>query len=287
MTDMTEENLTDRAVERWSQVPDPRLRAVMTALVRHVHAFVREIEPSEAEWFAGIDWLTRVGQMSSQKRQEFILASDVLGVSMLVDAINHRLPSGATPSTIEGPFHVSHSQELADGANMAAGAPGMPCFVTGKVTDLEGRPIAGASLDVWQTDGEGLYEAQRPGAEQYMRAIYRTRADGHYLIRTVRPIAYTIPMDGPVGALVKRTNISEYRPAHFHCCLEAPGYARIVTHLFRNGDPYLGSDVVFGVKAPLITEFAEKQAGERAPDGSLMDEKFCVIAYDFVLQPSR
>jgi len=155
------------------------------------------------------------------------------------------------------------------------------------VTDLEGQPIAGVLLDVWQTDGEGLYEAQRPGAEQYMRAIYRTRADGHFLIRTVQPIAYTIPMDGPVGALMKRTDISEYRPAHFHCCLQAPGYRRIVTHLFRDGDPYLDSDPVFGVKAPLITEFSERQAGERAPDGSVLDEKFCVIAYDFVLQPVR
>jgi hydroxyquinol 1,2-dioxygenase len=223
--------------------------------------------------------------MSSDKRQEFILASDVLGVSMLVDAINHRLPSGATPSTIEGPFHVSHSRELPFGADMAAGAPGLPCFVTGTVTDLDGRPIGGASLDVWQTDGEGLYEAQRPGADQYMRAVFRTGSDGRYLIRTVQPIGYTIPMDGPVGALVKRTDISEYRPAHIHCCLEAPGYARVVTHLFRKGDPHLSSDVVFGVKTPLITEFVERQPGDRAPDGSVVAEKFCVVTYDFVLQP--
>jgi hydroxyquinol 1,2-dioxygenase len=284
MSDMTEEDLTDRAVARWMQVSDPRLRQVMTALVRHLHAFVRDVEPTEAEWFAGIDWLTRIGQMSSDKRQEFILASDVLAVSMLVDAINHRLPSGATPSTIEGPFHISHSRRLENGENMAVDAPGVACFVAGRVNDLAGRPIAGATIDVWQTDGEGLYEAQRPGADQYMRAIYSTRPDGSYLIRTVAPIAYTIPMDGPVGALMRRTTISEYRPAHIHCCIEKSGFRPLVTHLFRQDDPYLETDPVFGVKAALITDFVLKPALSQAPDGSKPEQAFYEIYYDFVLE---
>jgi len=281
---VTEANLTDIAIERWKNIPDPRLRQVMTSLIKHLHTFVREIEPTDQEWFTAIDWLTRIGKMSDEKRQEFILTSDVLAVSMLVDAINNRLATGATPSTVEGPFHIHDSPQLADGEDMADGAPGIPCFVTGKVTDLDGRPVGGVVLDIWQTDGEGLYEAQRPGADRYMRAVYRTKPDGSYIVQTVAPIGYTIPMDGPVGELMKRTNISEYRPAHIHFCLAAPGYHRIVTHLFQKGDPYIDTDVVYGVKEPLITEFVKKPAGAKAPTGEMMDEPFYEIHYDFVLQ---
>ncbi|MGH3678478.1 MAG: dioxygenase [Mycobacterium sp.] len=284
MSYVTEANLTDIAIERWNNIPDPRLRQVMTSLIKHLHAFVREIEPTNREWFTAIDWLTRIGKMSDEKRQEFILTSDVLAVSMLVDAINNRLATGATPSTVEGPFHVRDSRELADGEDMADGAPGIPCFVTGKVTDLDGKPVGGVMLDIWQTDGDGLYEAQRPGEDQYMRAIYRTRPDGSYIVRTVAPIGYTIPMDGPVGELMKRTRISEYRPAHIHFCLEAPGYHRIVTHLFQKGDQYIDTDVVYGVKEPLITEFVRKPAGARVPTGETMNEPFYAVHYDFVLQ---
>src|ERR1700733_6862204 len=158
---VTESNLTDVVRQRWSDIPDPRLKQVMQALVKHAHAFVREIEPTQAEWAVAIDFLTRTGQICDDKRQEFILMSDVLGVSMLVDAINHRRPSGATPSTVEGPFHVPDAPPMANGANMAANAPGFPCFVVGKISGLAGEPVAGATLDLWQTDGEGLYEAQR------------------------------------------------------------------------------------------------------------------------------
>ena len=280
---VTEENLTDIARERWSNIPDPRLREVMTALVRHVHAFVREIEPTQAEWATAIDWLTRTGKLCTDKRQEFILFSDVLGVSMLMDAINNRLADGATPTTVEGPFHVPASPEFAHGANMAPDAPGVPCFVTGTVRDLDGKPIAGASLDVWQTDGEGLYEAQRDVDGPWLRGVFRTQPDGAFVIRTVVPISYTIPMDGTVGELVKRTNISHYRPAHIHFVVEAPGYHRIVTHLFRRGDRYIDNDVVYGVKEPLIVDFAEKPAG-RAPTGEILTTPFCAVHYDFVLQ---
>jgi hydroxyquinol 1,2-dioxygenase len=281
---VTEQNLTDLVLERWQDIADPRLRQVMHAAVKHLHAFVREIEPSEAEWFTVIDWLTRTGKMCTEKRQEFILASDVLGVSMLVDAINHRLPSGATPTTVEGPFHIPGSPQLPEGANMAEGAPGTPCFVSGKVRDLAGKPVGGALVDVWQTDGEGLYEAQRDTDHAYLRAAYRTRPDGSYLVRTVAPIAYSIPMDGTVGELVKRTDISNMRPAHIHFCIEAPGYHRVVTHLFQGGDKYIESDVVYGVKEPLITEFVKRPAGSTAPSGETLATPFYEIKYDFVLQ---
>ncbi len=227
---VTESNLTDIARERWSNIPDPRLREIMAALITHIHAFVREIEPTQAEWASAIDWLTRTGKMCTEKRQEFILFSDVLGVSMLVDAINHRLAGRATPTTVEGPFHVHDSPEFADGADMAKNAPGVPCFVAGVVRDLDGKPVEGATLDVWQTDGEGLYEAQRDVDGPWVRGIFRTQSDGSFLIRTVAPVGYTIPMDGTVGELMQRTKISHYRPAHIHFVVEAPGYHRIVTH---------------------------------------------------------
>src|SRR5262245_18166308 len=235
---VTEENLTDVVRERWTDIPDPRLRQIMTAAIKHLHAFVREIEPTEAEWFAAIDWLTRTGKTCTDKRQEFILVSDVLGVSMLVDAINHRLPIGATPTTVEGPFHVADAPELANGGDMAKGAPGIPCFVTGKVRGLDGRPIGGAVLDLWQTDGEGLYEAQRDTQGPWMRGLYHSQPDGSFVVRTVGPIAYTIRMDGTVGELVERTNISHMRPAHIHFAISAPGYHGCVTHLFQRGDDF-------------------------------------------------
>jgi hydroxyquinol 1,2-dioxygenase len=212
------------------------------------------------------------------------LASDVLAASMLVNAINNRLATGATPSTVEGPFHIPDSPQFADGEDLSAGAPGIPCFITGKVTDLDGNPIGGVVLDIWQTDGEGLYEAQRAGKDQYMRGVYRSKPDGSYIVRTVAPIGYTIPMDGPVGELLKRTHISEYRPAHIHFCLEAPGYHRIVTHLFQRGHEYLDIDVVYAVKEPLITDFVSRPAGAEAPTGQVMDGPFYEVHYDFRLQ---
>ena len=282
---VTEQNLTDVVRERWTAVADPRLREVMQSLITHLHAFVRDIEPTEAEWATAIDFLTRIGHTCSEKRQEFILFSDVMGVSMLVDAINHRLESGATPTTVEGPFHVPDAPVFADGADMASGCPGVPCFITGTVKSLDGSPVAAARLDLWQTDGEGRYEAQRDVTEPWMRGVFHTKPDGSYTIRTVAPIGYSIPMDGPVGALVKRTDISEMRPAHIHFCIEAPGYRRVVTHLFNRACPYLETDVVYGVKAPLIVDFVENPPGT-APNGETIDTRFYTVRYDFVLQPA-
>lgn len=280
---VTEANLTDLAIERWQQISDPRLRQVMTGIVKHLHAFVREIEPTPQEWFTAIDWLTRTGQLSTGKRQEFILTSDVLAVSMLVDAINNRRTTEATPTTVEGPFHIQDSPERTNGENMAEGAPGVPCIVVGRVRDTEGNPVAGALLDIWQTDGDGLYEAQREVSEPWMRAVYRSGSDGSYTVRTVAPIGYTIPMDGTVGELMKRTTISHMRPAHIHFHLSAPGHHPVITHLFQRGDQYIETDVVFGVKEALIVDFEEQPAG-KAPTGETIDGPWFLVRYDFVLE---
>jgi len=283
MAYVTEDNLTDVALERWKNIPDPRLRQVMQSLIKHLHGFVRDIEPTQAEWATAIDWLTRTGKLCTEKRQEFILSSDVFGVSMLVDAINHRQPGGATPSTVEGPFHVPNAPAVADGGNMAEGAPGIPCFVTGTVKGLDGEAVAGAVLDLWQTDGEGLYEDQRGTDGPYMRGLYHSRPDGSYTIRTVAPISYTIPMDGTIGELMNRTNISHMRPAHIHFAISAPGYHGCVTHLFQRGDEFIETDVVYGVKEPLIVEFVKKPPG-KAPTGETVSTPFYEVKYDFVLQ---
>src|SRR5215467_9765185 len=273
---VTEDNLTDVAMERWKDIPDPRLRQIMQSLIKHLHGFVRDIEPTQAEWAAAIDWLTRTGKLCSPKRQEFILTSDVLGVSMLVDAINHRRPGAATPSTVEGPFHVPNAPAMANGA------PGVPCFVTGTVRGLDGEPVAGAVLDLWQTDGEGLYEDQRDVKGPWMRGLYRTQPDGSYAIRTVAPIAYTIPMDGTVGELMERTNISHMRPAHIHFAVSAPGYHGLVTHLFQKGGENLDTDVVYAVKEPLIVDWGKRPPG-KTPTGETLTTPFYVVTYDFVL----
>jgi len=286
MAYVTEETITAVVANNWSNIPDPRLRQVMQAVVKHAHALIREVEPTLEEYKLAVDFLIRSGQMSSDKRSETGLIGDVLGLSMLVDAINNRRPSRATPSTIEGPFHVAEPPpDMANGSNMAANAPGIPCFVGGTVTGLDGESIAGAMIEVWQTDGEGLYEDQREGVEgPWMRAMYRTQADGAYAFRTVVPIAYTIPMDGPVGELMNKTKMEHMRPAHMHFALAAPGYYSLVTHIFEAGDRYIDIDVVYAVKEPLITEFVRMPAGRTAPNGEIMNEPFAVVRYDFVLE---
>jgi hydroxyquinol 1,2-dioxygenase len=283
---LTGEDFTKSVLKRWEDIPDPRLREVMQAAIKHLHAFVSEVQPSGAEWFKAIQFLTAIGHKCDDKRQEFILASDVMGVSMLIDDINNRRVAGATPSTVEGPFHIPDAPEVADGGDMAKGAPGIPCFVTGTVRGLNGEPVAGAVLDLWQTDGEGLYEEQRRTAEPWMRGIYRSKADGSYTIRTVAPISYTIPMDGPIGEFFSHTNMSHMRPAHIHFAISAPGYHGVVTHLFQAGDKYIENDVVYGVKAPLVVEFVKRPAG-KAPNGETIDTPFYEVKYDFVLEQQQ
>jgi len=287
MTYVTEETLTEIVAKNWSNISDPRLRQVMQAVVKHTHALIREVEPTLEEYKLAVDFLIRTGKMSSDKRSETGLVGDVLGLSMLVDAINNRRPSRATPSTIEGPFHVAEPPpDMAHGADMAVNAPGIPCFVSGTVRGLAGEPIAGAMLDVWQTDGEGLYEDQRDDIEgPWMRGLYRTQADGSYAFRTVVPIGYTIPMDGPVGELMNRTDIEHMRPAHMHFAIAAAGYHSLVTHIFEAGDPYIDIDVVYAVKEPLIVEFKKMPAGSTAPNGEILTGPFTVVRNDFVLEP--
>jgi hydroxyquinol 1,2-dioxygenase len=277
---------TKSVLKRWEDIPDPRLREVMQSAIKHLHGFVSEVQPTGAEWFKAIEFLTAIGHKCDDKRQEFILASDVMGVSMLVDDINNRRVEGATPSTVEGPFHIPDAPEIANGDSMAKGAPGIPCFVTGTVRSLGGKPIAGAMLDLWQTDGEGLYEEQRRTVEPWMRGIYHSQADGSYTIRTVAPISYTIPMDGPIGALFGRTSMSHMRPAHIHFAISAPGYSSVTTHLFQKGDEYIDNDVVYGVKGPLVVEFVKKPPG-KAPNGETINEPFYEVKYDFILEEAQ
>jgi hydroxyquinol 1,2-dioxygenase len=284
---VTETTITDIVLERWNAVPDPRLRRIMQSMITHMHAFVREIEPTEAEWMAAIEWLTRTGQQSNDKRQEFILASDVIGVSMLVDCINHRLSGDATPTTVTGPFHVHGSPDLADGADIARGAPGEPCYIVGSVRGLGGKPIAGATLDIWQADGEGLYDAQRGSDEPWMRGVFKSGNDGRFVVQTVLPVPYSIPMDGSVGEVMSRTAISPMRPSHVHFLIEAQGHRRLITHLFKKSCPYIETDVVYGVKAPLIAEFRQMPAGSMTPTGKIGNEPFWLLEYDFVLQPGE
>jgi len=282
---VTEENITDLAVERWATARDPRLAELMTALVRHLHDFAREVRLTEAEWMAAIQWLNRTGQISNEKREEFILTSDVLGLSMLVVQMNHQLDPRATPATVLGPFHIEGSPELEYGADMSQGLPGTPLFITGVVEDLEGKPVPGAVLDLWQADNEGLYESQHADVDEArLRAKYTTREDGGYCVRTVAPLGYTIPMDGPVGDLISRTQISHFRPAHVHFLVNVPGYEPLITHLFEEGADYLDSDVVFGVKEQLVVRYEKRGPGE-TPDGGTIDVPWFDARYDFVLQP--
>ena len=281
---VTEENITELAEQRWATARDPRLAEVLTSLVRHLHAFARDVRLTEDEWMAGISWLTRTGQLSDEKRQEFILASDVLGLSMLVVQLNHRFDERATPATVLGPFFIEGSPELEHGADMSDGVEGEPLFVHGTVRDLDGRPVAGALLDVWQADADGAYEAQLEVDEARLRGRFRSREDGTYCVRTIAPKGYTIPMDGTVGELISRTEISEYRPAHVHFKLEAPGFEPLITHLFEQGASYLDTDVVFGTKSQLVVPF-ERHDGGTTPAGVELDRPWLEAEYDFVLQP--
>ena len=281
---VTEDNITELAKQRWGTAPDDRARELLAALVQHLHDFAREVRLTEAEWMAAIQWLTRAGQISDEKREELILASDVLGLSMLVVQMKHRFDPAATPATVLGPFHIEGSPELAYGADMSDGLPGVPLFVSGAVRSLTGTPIGGAVLDVWQADEDGAYEAQLPVEEARLRGKYTTREDGTYCIRTIAPLGYTIPMDGPVGDLIGRTEISHFRPAHIHFLINVPGYEPLITHLFREGSQYLDSDVVFGTKQELVVRFEEREPGP-TPDGGTSEVSWVEARYDFVLQP--
>ena len=281
---VTEDTIADLAEQRWGTARDPRLAELLTSLVRHLHGFAREVRLTEAEWMAAIQWLNRTGQISDEKRQEFILASDVLGLSMLVVQMNNRFDPEATPATVLGPFHIDGSPELDYAGDMSEGLPGVPLFLSGTVRGLDGTPVGGAVLDVWQADEDGAYEAQLPVEEARLRAKYSSREDGSYCVRTVAPLGYSIPLDGPVGELIGATEISHFRPAHVHFLIDVPGYEPLITHLFQEGAEYLDSDVVFGTKEELVVAFEERQAGP-TPDGGAINGPWLSAEYDFVLQP--
>jgi hydroxyquinol 1,2-dioxygenase len=282
----TEENLTELAVKQWEACHSPRLRQIMQSLVKHLHGFARDVDLKQDEWLMAVDWLANTGKLCTEKRHEFILLSDVLGMSMLVDAINHRFPDGATPSTVIGPFHIDDSPELPMGANVAEGLAGETTFLVGTVRDMNGKPVEGAKLDIWQADADGLYESQLGVEEPTLRAIFHTSADGKYVIRTIAPPGYSIPMDGTVGDLLRKTDISHFRPAHIHFLITAPGFETLVTHLFKKGAKYIDSDVVFGVKDKLIVEFEKHPAG-KTPTGENSSQPFVVVNYDFVLSKAK
>lgn len=273
MRNLTEENLTEVVLASLANCTDPRLKEVMTSLLRHLHAFVREIEPTPEEWFAGIRFLTDTGHMCDDKRQEFILLSDTWGVSMLVDAINNRKAAGATESSVLGPFYVEGAPERDTGADLAPGeGPGV--VVRGQVRSVDGKPIAGALLDIWQTAPNGLYHVQDGAQEEYhLCGKVRTTADGSYSFRTLKPVSYAIPTDGTVGKWLGRVGRHPYRPAHIHFIASAPGFKPVVTQLFSEGDEYLDSDAVFGVKQSLVIGY-QPAGGEWRVD------------YDFVLEPA-
>lgn len=266
----SEERSADVVAASFEGTPDPRLRRVLQSLVRHLHDFVKDVELTEAEWDKAIAFLTATGHACDATRQEFVLLSDVLGVSMLVETINHRA-GGATESTVLGPFHVVQSPPRPLGADICLDGRGEPCVVTGTVTGPDGEPVGGAEVDVWQANDDGFYDVQRPGdiPAANLRGLFTADAGGSFWFRTVVPRWYPIPDDGPVGELLRAGARHPYRPAHIHFIVRADGYRPVATHLFVDGGPYLDSDAVFGVKDSLVRSFPTVDDPVRAAEVGL------------------
>jgi hydroxyquinol 1,2-dioxygenase len=285
--DFTEETATDAVVASFAGTADPRLREILESLVRHLHGFVREVEPTFEEWERAVRFLTATGQRCDDQRQEYILLSDVLGVTMLVDAINHRKASEATESTVLGPFHMvaSPPRELGDTIDLVG--TGQPCVVTGRVVSLDGAPLPGAQVDVWQADDHGFYDVQQPGAQPpgNGRGLFTCDDEGRFWFRTVTPSPYPIPTDGPVGGLLAATGRHPYRPAHIHFIVAADGHRPVTTHVFVAGSDYLDSDAVFAVKQSLIRDFDEVDDPDQAA-GHGVQAPFRHARFEVVLQPS-
>jgi hydroxyquinol 1,2-dioxygenase len=283
----TPAEITAAVIASFDDCPDPRLRELMQALVRHLHEFAAETRLSEEEWQTMIRTLTESGEITDEVRQEFILWSDALGLSMLVDALAHQLPAGATESTVLGPFYAAGSPAREFGESLAEeGGAGIPAWVHGRVLDLEGAPIAGAELDVWQNGGDRLYAVQRPEApEDHLRGRYLSRDDGTYAFLAVRPVPYPIPDDGPVGRMLAATGRHPWRPAHIHMIVRAPGYRTVTTHVFDAESEYVDSDTVFAVKPSLLRRFQTHPADEPdAPPGVVGE--WASLENDFVLAPA-
>lgn len=277
MSYFTEANSVDTVNGRMGPDTDARLTEVMSCLVRHLHGFAKEIQLTQAEWEYAIGFLTKTGQICSDERQEFILLSDVLGLSMLVDAINNRRPEGATENTVFGPFHVPDAPIREMGENICLDGKGETCLFDGRVLDLDGRPIEGACVDVWSDNADGYYDVQQPGIQPRWnnRGRFITGPDGAYAFRGIKPVSYPIPDDGPVGQMLGHLGRHPYRPAHMHYLVTAPGFQKLVTHTFVGGDDYLTSDAVFGVKNTLVAPFEKVETGVTAWHSP----------FDFVLVP--
>src|ERR1700730_1078567 len=285
MSNNTEEQITQNVLDSMAQTPNPRLKHVMTSLVSHLHAFVREVELTQEEWAVGIQFLTRTGQMCDDKRQEFILLSDITGTTMLVDAINHRSPDGATESTIFGPFYREGAPELPTGATISQDDRGEPVVVTGRVLSTDGTPIPDALLDIWETDENGLYEQQDPEQpDMNLRGKFRTDSEGRFYFVGIKPVSYPIPDDGPVGQLLRALGRHPFRPAHIHLLISAEGFVPVTTHLFVKGDKYLDSDAVFGTKDSLVVDSVRNTSEQEAPRYSVT-APFYTAEYTFVLKP--
>jgi hydroxyquinol 1,2-dioxygenase len=279
-----EDNLTAEVVKRFGKTKDKRFREIMTSAVKHLHAFARETKLTEEEWFEGIKFLTQVGQKCDDKRQEFILLSDVLGLSMMVVALNHKTAPGATEATVLGPFFAHGAKEYGYGADLREGATmkGEDVWVSGKVTGTDGKPIPNAALDIWQAKADGIYDLQTEG-EFELRGRVKANAKGEYAFASYKPKFYSIPIDGPVGDMVNATTKNHMRPAHMHAIVSAPGYQQVITHVFVDGDPHLESDAVYAVKNSLVSKYKKMSDAEARkvglPSGSFK------VEFDFKLSP--
>jgi hydroxyquinol 1,2-dioxygenase len=286
MREFDEKSITEAVVARLSQSDDPRFKSVMTALITHLHDFVREVQLTEAEWLTAIEFLTDVGKTCTPKRQECILLSDTLGVSVLVITLNHPADQGNVDSTVLGPFYWEGAPDLPRGSNLAEGVKGEPAFYSGRVLSAAGTPLENALLDIWSGDGEGNYDMQIPG-ETGMKARGRIRTDGEgrYWFRSIRPTYYPVPTDGPVGRMLRKMGRHPYRPGHIHMIVSAPGHQPVTTHLFVAGSEYLDSDAVFGMKESLVAQFDRHPPGV-GPDGARVETPFYTVNYDFRLSPA-
>lgn len=282
----TEENSAEVVAGQIGPDTDPRLAEVMAAIVKHMHAAVKEIEPTQEEWLTAIKFLTETGHKSDDWRQEYILLSDILGVSMLVDAINNRKPSGASESTVLGPFHIPDAPELPMGANICLDGKGAPMLIKGRILNTKGEPISAAKIDVWQTNDDGFYDVQQKGIQPdfNLRGVFRTGTDGTYTFWGAKPRFYPIPDDGPVGKLLGNMGRHPFRPAHLHYIVSADGYEELVTHIFDPDDEYIGSDAVFGVKESLLAKFELIEDAEQIKAANQTGPYYEVV-HDFVLAP--
>ena len=286
-TDFTEEGAADAVIESFAGTPDERLRTILNSLVRHLHAAVREVEPSLAEWEQAIEFLTATGQKCTDVRQEFILLSDVLGISMLVETISERGAAGATQSTVLGPFHMTRSPERELGANIDLVGESQPCVVIGRVVDTDGTPLPGATLDVWQANDHGAYDVQEPDKQPdgNGRGLFTADENGEFWFRTVVPSYYPIPTDGPVGELLLATGRHAFRPAHIHFIVTAPGHRDLTTHIFVAGSKYIESDTVFAVKKSLVVDFEEVDDPALAEKWNVGQVPFRHADFDIIMQP--